>query len=164
MRAQPIIEIYRNTIHVSKSYRLIHLRGGSVLIHDNSMITDVGSTPIITLNEEEDWQTSMFNPLRTTWPAEDQVAASFFWNNTLNGAMASSGDVIPWNGAPDATFIQEGRDFWMKAPDASTCTSYPQVVNYPSSAQSYPMPDSTHGFACIGSYTPYAYPHPLTLN
>ena len=94
-RGQPIIEIYNNTMNAHHTYRFIHLRGGSTLVHDNTFGYLSGSKPpSIQMDEEEDWQTSFFSPLRTVWPAQDQVNNSFFWNNTINGAALVDGDDI----------------------------------------------------------------------
>jgi hypothetical protein len=160
-RGQPLIEMYNNTFHAHQTYQFVNDRGGSMLVHDNLFIHDSRPAQVVTLTEEEGWQSILFSPLRTVWPAEDQVNATFFWNNQcrFNGAttpraMASTDVSTSWN-ANDSIFIKENRDFWMKAPDATTCTVYPQVVNFPSTII-YPM-----RYTCITSYTPYPYPHPM---
>jgi hypothetical protein len=159
-RGQPMIEIYNNTFYSHQGYQFADFRGGSTLIYSNVFIHDSRPSHVIELTEEEAWQSLIFVPLRTVWPAEDQVNATFIWNNTcrFNGATARAMTIsdisTSWN-VGDSTFIQQGRDFWMKAPDATTCTTYPQVVNFPSTIV-YPM-----RFTCITSYTPYVYPHPF---
>ena len=160
-RGQPMIEIYNNTFHSHQGYQFADFRGGSSLIYSNAFVHDGRPAHVIQLTEEEAWQSLIFIPLRTVWPAEDQVNATFIWNNTcrFNGAATARAMTISdlstnWN-VGDSTFIHEGRDFWMKAPDATTCTTYPQVVNFPSTI-AYPM-----RFTCITSYIPYVYPHPF---
>jgi hypothetical protein len=155
MRGQPIREIYDNTFHAYQTYRFDHSRGGSTLIHDNAFIYDSGSAPpILDLEEEEAWQSQLFSPLRNSWPAEDQINATFVWNNTINGVAATVNDVSTTWDTNDDVFAKEGRDFWMKPPDATTCTAYPQVTKM--GAALYPM-----RYTCITSYKPYMYPHPL---
>jgi hypothetical protein len=155
MRAQPIREVYGNTFHAHHTYTFGNSRGGSTLMHDNAFICDVGSPPpLIVMQEEEAWQSQFFTPLRTSWPAEDQVNATFLWNNTINGVLATSQDVsTTWDANVDV-FVKEGRDYWMKPPDSTTCTVYPQVTQLGTT----PYPTR---YVCITSYQPYVYPHPL---
>jgi len=116
-RGQPIVEIYENNFYIHHSYRIIYLRGGSILIYNNKFTYESGSAPTaIELTEEESWQTSFFSPLATTWPAQDQINNSFFWGNTLNGSPIAD---ISLNETHDATFIQKDRDYFMHAPQAT---------------------------------------------
>ena len=131
-RGTVLVEFYNNTMHAYKTYRMLYIRAGTIFAYNNTMLTDSGGTTPFALTEEEGWQTQFFNPLKTSWPAQDQVTNSFFWNNTLNGAAVTS--VALWNAA-DSTFIQQGRDYWMAAPTAATSKYFP--------------------------YTALVYPHPL---
>jgi hypothetical protein len=152
-RGTPMVEIYNNMFHVVSAYRMIYLRGGSDLVYNNTFIVYAGSLPhILDMSEEEGWRKEVFAPLRSTWPAEDQINNSFFWNNTINGRPQGSGDFGVWN-ANDGTFIQENRDYWLKAPDATTAKKYPNP-GFPNSG--YP-----NRYTTITSYTPLVYPHPL---
>ena len=72
-------------------------------------------------------------PLRTVWPAQDQITNSYFWANTYKDALTTPYTTALNNGS-DAIFVQEGRDYW----------------NHP--------PLSTNVYS---SYKPLQYPHPL---
>jgi hypothetical protein len=119
-------EIYGNVFKRSQ-YRVFNLRGGSWLIFSNRW----DNSATINLTEEEGWQTQFFNPLDTSWPAQEQITNTFIWNNTNSSGLVT-GVSLPQ--ASDSTFIQKNRDYWMNAPQ---------------SGQAY-FP-----------YTPLVYPHPL---
>lgn len=131
-------ERYGNTMAAYKFGRLFYLRGGQHLIYSNICTKVTTGTVVIRLTEEESWQTAFFNPLRTVWPAEDQITNSFFWANTLNGSALTESNIALQNAA-DATFIQQNRDWWFQAPN-----------------------DTNGSPAGIyAAYAPLAYPHPL---
>ena len=132
----------------------MNLRGGSLIIYNNTFTTLVGSPTTIALTEEESWQTEFFNPLRTTWPAEDQINNTFIWNNTLNGATITD---VNLNFPSDTTFIKKDRDYFMHAPQATGGKS-----TYPTRAGASDMTFSSSGANAYYPYTPYTYPHPLT--
>lgn len=67
-------EVYNNTYHCHYTYRFCYLRGGTHLWHDNTFITDDGSTPTVFLLTNEQGAT------------QDTIKDSHFWNNTLNGS------------------------------------------------------------------------------
>ena len=169
-RGQPILESYGNIVAFYHSYSPFYsMRGGSVIIYNETITYAYGSNPgAIRLTEEEDWQGAFFNPLRTVWPAEDQVMNSFIWNVSVNGAPIS--DVILGT-SNDSTFIQQNRDYFMHAPNATGGREY--YTNRSGAAGTYPT-DGSYIFNYSGTmnfsssvanayypYIPYYYPHPL---
>ncbi len=162
-RASPIFEAYNNTVSAYKATNLFGIRGGSSLVHNN-IITSSGGTVIFSyLNEEEAWQTGFFSPLRTTWPAQDQVFNSFYWNNTLDG-----NPVYPIVYSIEVeTFIQQDRDFFLHAPQPSGGYEYFTGSRKGGSTTAPTQMDTGNmGFSDLGAnayypYTPYQYPHPL---
>ena len=162
-------EFYNNIVNLGNNiYQIMDARGGSYLIHDNAFTTKDGSTPNIVdfRDEEDDPNNTPGMAVRSpvAWPCEDQVTASFIWNNTLNGVPTNTAGVGNF-GNPSATvgdpfYIKVNRDFWLKAPDGTTTTVYPSPPNGQTIA-AYPTP-----FASLQttSYTPAVYPHPLNIN
>jgi len=138
-RSPSVIEIYENTMHGYRLDFLCQLRGGACLVWNNS-ITSVIGTPRIYLREEEYTVLSGWDPLRTAWPAEDQIHNSFFWGNTIQGVAADVDDVVVLPSNDDCTgsgtpftnctgvgigtydldeedaFIKVNRDFFMHEP------------------------------------------------
>lgn len=159
---QPIIEIYNNTMTSAQAYRLIYLRSGSVLAHDNTVINSSGSAVAFDVTEEEGWQPLYFSPLRTVWPACEQMFNSFFWNNTFNGSAVTT---LNLSQASDSTFIQAGRDYFMAAPASSGGIETFSGFAGGSSAAPTGASASTMSFAAGANayypYTAYVYPHPL---
>jgi PKD repeat protein len=133
-RGTVLIECYSNVFRSYQSGRFMYYRGSSLLVYGNTMtnVATASSFPIV-LTEEEGWQTDFFQPLRTVWPAQDQITNSYFWGNTYNGNLTTP-YITALNNYSDAIFIQEGRDYWLHAPGVTN-------VYYP--------------------YAPLAYPHPL---
>jgi hypothetical protein len=88
-RGQSVVEVYNNYVNATGKPlgRMVCLRGGANLVHHNSLV-GTGSADIY-LREEEYYEVQ-WNPLRTAWPAEDQVHNSFFWANTSNGTPMES--------------------------------------------------------------------------
>jgi hypothetical protein len=176
-RAAPIFEAYNNTISTYKSsINMFGIRGGSVLIHDNAITTSVAGGSFSKLSEEEAWQTAFFSPLRTTWPAQDQVFNSFFWNNTWNGSPA-----YPQLDSDSGigTFIQKNRDYFLHAPCGASDTydAYGNVCTHgkesftgsrkggsttaPTTGDKGSMIFTATGDNAYYPYMPYNYPHPL---
>src|SRR2546422_60977 len=151
-RGQPIVEFYNNTVAIHHSYRIFNIRGGSNIFYNNTITYTSGSTPtVFALTDEEGWQTILFNPLKSTRSAEDQVNNSFFWNNTLNGSALTN--VTLYGGAEP--FIQQNRDYFMHAPAATGgWTTY-------TSRAGGDMSFSSSGPNAYYPYTPFVYPHPL---
>lgn len=152
-RGQPLIEFYNNRVNVHHTYRMLNIRGGSIIAHDNTFTTVTGSPWVFAATEEESWQSQFFNPLRTVWPAQDQVNNSFFWNNQLNGSPVTN---IGLTHGTDSTFIQQDRDYFMHAPAASG-----GMETYPGRQGAADMTFSSSGANAYYPYTPYIYPHPL---
>lgn len=156
MRGQPLIELYNNNFYAYTTYRMIYLRGGSSLVYNNTMTTQSGSTAAIQLTEEEGWTsggTFSPKPAASAWPAQDQINNSFFWNNTLNGSSVTN---IVFNASQDSTFIQQNRDYFMHAPQATG-----GMETYTGRAGGT-MTFSSSGVNAYYPYTAYIYPHPLT--
>jgi hypothetical protein len=153
-------EAYNNTIKTNKVYRFGYFRGGRLLFYNNTFTTTDGSSaPMLGLTEEEGWMTVVGwgTNIRTTWPGEEQINNSFFFNNTLNGQPFNS--VQPWN-PNDEIFIQENRDYWFKAPDSTTVTNYPACA-VPPSKVGFPYNVGTSYWPTTTSYSTAVYPHPL---
>ncbi len=129
-------EVYGNMILVSNAYRTFHLRGGTFLIWGNIETTTQGTPQFFNLTEEESWQTAIFTPLATNWPAQDQITNSFFWLNILNGTEVSGVTLSYTNDIP---FIKSARDYWFEPPN--TTNGSPAGV--------------------YAGYVPLSYPHPL---
>lgn len=133
-RGQPLIEVYGNSWNAHNSYGAMGIRGGSMLFFSNSIV-EMTTTPYLRLTEEEGWQTAFYSPLRTTWPAHDGHTNTFIWANTVNGSAMTT---VDRPNASDVTLIQENRDYWMQAPNATNGS--PAGV--------------------YSSYLPLTYPHP----
>lgn len=127
-RGTILVEFYNNNLRAYKTYRMLYIRAGTIFAYNNAMTCDTGTPAAFALSEEESWQTQFFNPLRTAWPAQDQVTESFFWANTMNGKAVTACTL--WN-ANDATFIQQGRDYWMSAPIATSKYASYKALVYP---------------------------------
>ncbi|OGL43433.1 MAG: hypothetical protein A2W05_00375 [Candidatus Schekmanbacteria bacterium RBG_16_38_10] len=150
-RGQPILEIYGNTFSSYKTYRMIYLRGGSVLFWGNTLTNAVVSPDILQATDEESWQTAFFSVLATKWSAQDQINNSFFWNNTYNEIPIAD---IVLRKSSDSTFIQKDRDYFMHAPQSSggKSTYYGRAGGE--------MTFSSEGANAYYPYEPYTYPHP----
>jgi len=167
-RGQSVVEIYGNVMHGRRIDFLVTLRGSANLVYSNSVTSTNGGTLRSYIYEEEIYGTG-WDPIRTNWPAEDQVHNSFFWANTFGGAAQTTANFA--FGENSTNFIQLGRDYWTNAPAASggsesftgangASSSFPtDGITYPTSGT---MTFSSSGPNAYYGYTPYAYPHPLT--
>ena len=158
-RGQMLLEFYNNNATCYRCDQFIGRRGGSALIWGNTFTrTNVAGSNYIQLTEEEDWQTVFFSPLDTVWPAEDQIFNTFIWNNTCGGASCA----ITLGDSSDNPFIQNNRDYFMHAPQASGGHEYFTGRCGAAGRDS----DGTMAFNNSGAnayypYIPYTYPHPL---
>ena len=185
-RGQVIFESYNNTATVSRfaGGQFMGIRGGSNLIHDETLIvTNDPSGDTINFTEEEGWLSSQFSPLRTVWPAQDQIYNTFIWNLCLKtsagGSCSSMTSIgvspscgftvlcIGSNGGSDPAFIQTNRDVFFHAPQASGGRETFTGARFGGSTAAPTQTDSgSMTFSCAGAnayypYTPYTYPHPL---
>lgn len=152
VRGSPTIEIYNNTWLAHHGYRILYLRGGSYLIHDNTLTLANGTIDFISFTDEDTWHTGgSFQPNDTVWPAEDQIMNSYIWNNSLTAGVTLVGIAH----AEDVAFIQSGRDYILHAPQSSGGKE-----TYTSRAGG-DMTFSSSGANAYYPYTPYTYPHPL---
>jgi hypothetical protein len=169
-RGQPLIEFYNNTVNVHHTYRMLNIRGGSIIAHHNTFTTlddtipGSGSPTVFAATDEESWKTEFFDPLRTLWPAQDQVNNSFFWENTLNGSSVD--DIVLTDLKKYPTFIKKGRDYFMHPPEATGGSeSYTGRAGGstapPTTSDTGSMTFSAAGANAYFPYTPYTHPHPL---
>jgi len=166
-RGQSIVEIYNNTIEGHRIDNAFICRGSSNLIYNNMVKTNYGRCNIVQLIEEEYYASTQFNPLRTEWPAEDQIHNTFIWNNTVNGKAALT---VGIQAGPGNFGIKENRDFFMHAPQAiggkaiftgrkGASGSYPSNGSvYPNTGTMVFLPEEPNAYY---GYKPYTYPHPL---
>jgi hypothetical protein len=120
-RATMCTEVYENTVVANKSRRFVYLRGGTSVIFNNK-ISGSGYTQWIGLTDE-DGQTR-FNFV-ATYPGYDIIKDTYIWNNTNN-----SSPIVPNLQAPstDATYIQEGRDYFTFAKSGYVPYTYPHPM------------------------------------
>jgi hypothetical protein len=169
-RGQSVVEINNNAITGARVDFLCILRGSANLVYDNTLDCTVNA-PRVMLREEEGDVYPQWDPSRTAWPAEDQVHNSFFWNNTLRKNGIQNVNYVEVFPDRSTTFIQEGRDYFLHAPQASggretftrangASSSYPtDGVKYATLGTMVFTPDGPNAYY---PYTPYTYPHPLT--
>jgi len=165
-RGQSVVEIYNNVFEGKRIDFPIIVRGGANLIYNN-VIGKVKYTPRIMLREEE-YTESQWSPLRSQWPAEDQVHNTFLWNNKYDGSQLTVDNIAV---VPDGDKIKMNRDFFLHEPQATggreiftgangASGSYPtDGVKYPTKGTMIFTPDGPNAYY---QYKPYAYPHPLT--
>lgn len=133
-RGQPILEIYRNKFNCDNSYRMMNIRGGSVLLHNNSG------------NCSSNYSFHLDNEQTESWPQPDQVYNSFMWNNTG----------IPTLYFPNSSsIIQQNRDYFLHAPASSGGKE--TLINNGLGGMTF----TSSGANAYYPYTEYTYPHPL---
>lgn len=167
-RGQPIFESYNNTgVCSSTNCEFMSMRGGSNIIHDETFTASGTPFAVVKFDEEECWQSVFFSPLRTTYPAQDQVTNSFVWNVNYNGSNITDVTIAQDNGACSENFIIKDRDYFMHAPQSSggktsfTGTRYGGSTTAPTTGDTGSMTFSSSGANAYYPYTPYTYPHPL---
>lgn len=179
-RGMPIFESYNNTgICSSSSCEFMSIRGGAVLIHDETFSSSGNALAILKVSEEECWQSAFFSPLRTAWPAQDQVTNSFFWNVTFNGKSVVDLDFGSENNRCSASFIRKDRDYFMHAPCGASDSkdAYGNACTYgrtsfvgsrfgasstmPTAGDTSTMVFTPNGANAFYPYTSYPYPHPF---
>jgi hypothetical protein len=151
LRGPPIFEIYENTMIAKRTYRFMHIRGGSCLVYNNhlTLLEGTNASPIVLTEDFALTEPAHF----PTWAGEDQINNSFFWGNTINNSPITE---ISLYDDSLIRLIQEGRDYWMHPPDdhsgKTIWTDRPGSRNetFVSGRQAY-FP-----------YVPLPYPHPLS--
>jgi hypothetical protein len=168
-RGQSVIEYYYNTAHGRRIDFLYISRGSVNLVHHNVITGTVVNAPRVYFYEEEGYEKSNWYPLRTAWPAEDQVHNSFVWANTYKGGTYFDQPSHVAVGGGD--FIVQNREFFLHAPELSGGKATFTGMNgasgsYPTDGRTYPtrgtMVFSPEGPNAYYGYVPYTYPHPLT--
>lgn len=176
-RGQPISEIYNNSFILAGSPRVFAPRSGSVLIFNNTItISNPGSlSNLVRLIEEEAWSGEgrhFTDPgFDYIWPTEDMITNTFIWNNTVNGSpltashVGGSGFADCCGTYSDANYvINFNRDVWMHAPEASGGrTYYDDRPGASGRDADGTLVFTTEGANAYYPYTPYTYPHPLTI-
>lgn len=161
-RGQPILEIYENIFAFpsgTQSGQVFIIRSGSGLLYNN-VIT--GNVAYLIKMYEEEAAGGLFSPLRSAWPAQDQITNWFIWNNT-----SSAGSLLS-NSNP--TFIQEDRDYFLHAPESSGgrgeysgraggSTTYPTDGTLVTDSGTLAFNGEVAN--AFYPYTAYTYPHPL---
>jgi hypothetical protein len=171
-RGQSVVEIYGNTMTGKKLARLATLRGSVNLVYNNSI--NSSTSPNIVYMFEEENTTPEWDPLRTSWPAEDQVHNTFIWGNTSNGVAQTASQI----GSYDENWIRKDRDYFLHRPATigEGMTLGKEVFTgangasgtYPTDGVTYPTQGTMTFIPGVENayygYTAYAYPHPLTQN
>ncbi len=151
LRGPPIMEIYNNTFALGARTggRVFNNRGGSTLCYSNS-VTYTGTMGTF-MSMTEDFELRV-PPEYTTWAGTDQVENSYYWGNMMNGQLTTSETLFD-NAL--ALFIQQGRDYFLYPPNATSGRVY--WTDHPGGhAAVY-----TNGPSAYYPYIPLVYPHPL---
>jgi hypothetical protein len=150
LRGPPLMEIYNNTFNLGARTggRVFNNRGGSTLCFSNT-VTYTGSMAFMSMTEDFELRVP---PEFTTWAGSDQVENSYYWSNTVNGTLTTGYTLYDSLLSP---FIQQGRDYFLYAPNATSGRVY--WTDHPGGhAAVY-----TNGPSAYYPYTPLVYPHPL---
>ena len=130
-------EIYDTTYYSLHNAKSTVFRGGSIIAYEDYMVCldpDPSGFTAIQLTEEEGHACSFGPPWLTSWPANDQITNSFFWNIAPPSIGYDGGAQDGCEpGTPDSIFIQEGRDYWLDQPQ-------PGQIYYPYNGLIYPHP------------------------
>jgi hypothetical protein len=125
-------EIYKNTFTMAPNSpgRAIRLRGGMWMVYSNTITSNAGGQQIQLTEEESiignNVATACFGSgnYRTNYPAIDQITNSFFWGNT--GAST-----VYIQEVSSETFIQQNRDYWLRAPQSGDAVENYAALTYP---------------------------------
>lgn len=118
-RGTHLYEIYKNTYNVDHTFRLMNLRGGTMIVYSNTV---VGSVSMFAQLKNEGVSTyGVFNPT-------DELTNCFFWSNTVNGTLV--GVSVESGSAP---YVQQNVDYFLRAPQSGD-------VIYPYTPLTYPHP------------------------
>ncbi len=128
-RGAVCFECYGNKVYSTyNAYRLAYLRGGTCMVFSNQVYGVGSKAGSIVLEEEELWND--VGPVKSTWPAMDQITNSFFWGNTINGQIYNAGPSSEVEKAVPG-FFKVGRDYWLNAPTATNVLKDYQPLTYP---------------------------------
>jgi hypothetical protein len=117
-------EIYGNTVHSTRSWACMQLRGGTGVVFNNRLTGTF--THQILLNNYRSFSDSCgTGPRCTRYPCPDQINELYIWNNTYNGGAAG----ITINSAGSVRdHIREGRDFFLLKKAGYTPYAYPHPL------------------------------------
>ena len=188
-RGSPLFEFYNNESIAYRAYQFHGIRGGSVIIHDNTYEVTGSTAPeeLYKIQDLEYAYTSWFSPSRTAWPSQDGTVNSFIWDELYTGPtpVAISNDNQTFSGTcatgcvptrpqiVNSDYITMDKDIFMHTP-AATGGKSSYTGARKGGSQSYPTgpgdtyPDtgdtefSSSGANAYYPYTPYQCPHPLT--
>jgi hypothetical protein len=149
------IEVYENTWYSNASWACIHVRGGKGIIFNNH-ISGQHWNPIA-LDEDRCYLPTRTNPNATadSYPVIDQINNLYMWNNYQTcsvygffNQLLSDGVPAPYvmNSGAERIIIQKNRDYFEPG-----CSGFD---NYNGTGKAFSDPSN---------YTPYTYPHPLTV-
>lgn len=182
-RGTVISEIYKNTYTLENLGLWAKLRGGSHIVHDNTITTSRYSPKFLLRNE--------FEVDGDSWPSIDQIFNSFFWNNRVNGTIVN--DIVLVDPGPgnyiSTETIHLNRDYFLHAPQATGgkevfggsagwsndyCTGAGTGELWTGYSASIPCCTGVGTGTCDMTlvdgenayypYVPYIYPHPLRDN
>lgn len=174
-RSPSVIEVYSNYMHGKRIDNMFSFRGGAALVFGNTHTDVFGSKAYIRMTSEQYWGAGQWNPLRTQWPAEDQVNNSFFWNNVIDGGAFDASNINCASGS-DTNLLQD-REFFLHRPATTgEGMTLGKLVWTGQNGGSQGTPTDGVIYPTLGTltwasgvenayygYTPYTYPHPLTV-
>jgi hypothetical protein len=109
-------EVYNNTVKVGKRWLACNIRGGDGVIFNNQFS---GTYAYGIMLQDYGAREKHFG-----YPAKDQIRDLYIWNNTLNGAPLTLGNII----VRETTHIKLGRDFRMQARPGYRPYTYPHPL------------------------------------
>jgi len=177
------VEIYENAFsQVAKPVRFVAVRGGKVLVYNNTVsgTSDITATFLNSYEEYSDYRSPVNNPATSIQHPND----CYLFNNTKNGAKFTDltiSETLDYNSTADAPYTpnppyrvvpQKDRDLWWEQSsfDGSSGVGVGPLSNRPSSCSTEGVgwwaTDQSilyrwHNGAWQSYYTPFTYPHPL---